>query len=302
MREIVVPAFVDTHVHLTLGGEPMENARRQWEAGIGLVRDAGDRDDILAGIDCAPLEVVRTGPAIFRPGAYGRFIGDNRDLPAVAKIAGGPWPFVKILLTGVVSFAEYGRIGPRQWDDDEFRALVAAARRAGRRVVVHANGDEACRLAATAGVDNIEHGYFISRETLAIMAERGVCWTPTITAMANQLADPDGRFSAAERAIIDRNYRRQVEMLAAAWELGTPLAPGTDSGSYNVPHGASFFAELGWYLEAGIPAAELLELTTTRGWERLGRPVSRRLRLDLDRFPASGCVRGDFSGDSAACT
>ena len=49
-------------------------------------------------------------------------------------------------------------------------------------VAAHAMVDEAMRRAASAGVDTIEHGYAGSRETFALIAERGIAWLPTLTA------------------------------------------------------------------------------------------------------------------------
>ncbi len=285
------PAFVDTHVHLSLAGEPRDNARRHYELGIGLVRDAGDRDGCLDGVDLAPLEVVRTGPALFKEGFYGRFIGDSRPLSLEEKIAAAPDGFVKVLLTGLVSFDEYGAVGPVQWSAGELAAIVKLAARYGKKVMVHVNSDAGCRLAVAAGAHSLEHGYFIAADTLKMMADRGIWWTPTVAAMANQLADPQGRFSRHQLQIIEKNYRRHLEMINYAFSVGTPLAVGTDSGSYNVPHGGAFFRELELFAAAGIAAADLLRLATDNGWRLLERPVSRWLEVDPERFPHPESVR-----------
>ncbi len=82
-----LPLPVDTHVHLSLGGEPRDNAALQLAAGVAAVRDAGDRDGCLDDVEWPPpLQVVRTGPALFKTGFYGSFLGDNRDLSLEQKI------------------------------------------------------------------------------------------------------------------------------------------------------------------------------------------------------------------------
>jgi len=267
-----------------------ENARRQYDAGIGLVRDAGDRDGCLEGLDFSPLQVVRTGPALFKPGYYGAFIGDRRQVDLEEKIVSTPAGFVKVLLTGLVSFDEYGVVGKTQWSADELEKIVVTARSHGKKVMVHVNSDAACRLAVEAGAHSLEHGYFIGRDTLKMMADRRIYWTPTVAAMANQLQDPDGRFSAVQLQIIEKNYRRQLEMINFAHEVGTPLTIGTDSGSYNVSHGRVFFQELELYRQAGIGREDLLNMATIAGWEMLEVPVDRWITVDLERFPASDCV------------
>ncbi len=284
------PAFVDTHVHLSLGGDPLENARRQYDAGISLVRDAGDRDGCLGGLDFSPLQVVCTGPALFKSGYYGAFIGDQRDLSLEEKISSSPSKFVKVLLTGLVSFDEYGVIGKTQWSAEELREIIKIASRWGKKVMVHVNSDVACRMAVEAGAHSLEHGYFISRDTLKMMADRQVYWTPTVAAMANQLQDPDGRFSPAQHQVIEKNYRRQLEMINFADEIGTPLTIGTDSGSYNVFHGEAFYQELELYRQAGISPEDLLTMAGAAGWDMLEVQVSRWIDIDFDRFPAADCV------------
>ncbi len=281
-RRIVLPLPVDTHVHLSLGGDPLENAKRHLAAGVAVVRDAGDRDGCLAGVEWpAPLKVVRTGPALFRKGLYGAFLGDNRELSLVEKIASAPEGFVKVLLTGLVSFDEYGKVGPRQWSSAELQEIVRLAAAAGKQVMVHVNSDAACRDAVQAGAASLEHGYFIGRETLLLMAEKGVCWTPTVAAMANQMDDPAGRFSSAQLEIIERNYKKHLEMIAFAWEIGVRLTIGTDSGSYNVPHGISYRRELELFAAAGIPVADLFEIAAVNGCRLLGLKTGAVLEFDV---------------------
>ena len=269
-----LPLPVDTHVHLSLGGSFAANAEAQFAAGVALLRDAGDRDGCLSGCRAEPgPEIIRSGPALFKKGAYGAFLGDNRELSLAAKIAAAPEGFVKLIITGLVSFDVYGEVGPRQWSREEIGEIVDLAAAAGKKVMAHVNSDAACRDAVAAGVDSLEHAYFIAPETLLQMVATGVSWAPTVAAMANQLADPAGRFSPGQLAVIERNYRRHLEMIHFAWENGVRLTIGTDSGSYNVPHGPSFLREMELFLEAGIPLPEVWRIATVNGRELLGRSL-----------------------------
>lgn len=275
------PLPVDTHLHLSLGGDPVANAKLQVESGIGVVRDAGDRDGLLDGLKFpSSLTVIRTGPAIFKKGYYGSFLGDNRDLSLVEKISRTPSSFVKVILTGLVSFDHYGEVGPQQWSLSELTEIVKLSAAVGKKVMVHVNSDKACREAVAAGVHSIEHGYFIGPETLRMMAAEGVYWSPTIAAMANQMLDPDKRFSATQLAVIERNSKRQLEMIQFAHEAGVKLTIGTDSGSYNVPHGCTFIREMELFVIAGIDKSEVWQIATCNGWDLLGLPS--RLSLSLD--------------------
>ncbi len=280
-QSLTFPLPVDTHVHLSLGGDPLDNARRQLAAGVAVVRDAGDRDASLDGVKMpSALTVIRTGPAIFKKGFYGSFLGDNRDFSLEEKIVRTPSSFVKVILTGLVSFDVYGEVGCQQWSFVELSEIVRMAAAVGKKVMVHVNSDKACREAVKAGVHSLEHGYFIAPETLKMMAEKGVYWAPTVAAMANQSRDPDNRFSAAQLAVIERNYKRHMEMIRFAHENGVKLTIGTDSGSYNVPHGSSFLREMEIFAEAGIPVTEVWRIATRNGWELLDLKGDSLLALD----------------------
>ncbi|MEA3348372.1 MAG: amidohydrolase family protein [Pseudomonadota bacterium] len=280
-QPLTFPLPVDTHVHLTLGGDPLDNARRQLAAGVAVVRDAGDRDASLDGVKLpSALTVIRTGPAIFKKGSYGSFLGDNRDFSLEEKIARTPSSFVKVILTGLVSFDVYGEVGRQQRSFTELSEIVRMAAAGGKKVMVHVNSDKACREAVKAGVHSLEHGYFIAPGTLEMMAEEGIYWAPTVAAMANQSRDPDNRFSAAQLAVIERNYKRHMEMIRFAHENGVKLTIGTDSGSYNVPHGSSFLREMEIFAEAGIPVTEVWRIATRNGWELLDLKGDSLLVLD----------------------
>lgn len=282
-KNIALPLPADTHVHLSLGGSWRDNAAAQLAAGVALVRDAGDKDGCLAGCDYPGLEIIRSGPAIFRAGFYGSFIGDNRNLGLGGKIAAAPGRFVKLTVTGMVSFDEYGRVGPQQWRRSEIAAIVRLAALYGKKVMAHVNSAAACQDVVAAGVDSLEHGYFITRETLLEMAAKGISWTPTVAAMANQEADPGGRFSPAQVEIIKRNYQRHLEMIAFAWEHGVNLTIGTDSGSYNVPHGPSFLKEMELFAAAGIPRPEVWKIATVNGRRLLEAELQPRIFLAPDQ-------------------
>ena len=60
-------------------------------------------------------------------------------------------------------------VGNSQMTLDELRAAVDEAHRADRRVAAHAHGNAGIRDAVTAGVDSIEHGSVLDRETVALM-------------------------------------------------------------------------------------------------------------------------------------
>src|SRR5206468_1290691 len=68
----------------------------------------------------------------------------------------------------------------RVYSDEELAAAVDEATKLGRPVAAHAHGDEGAAAAVRAGVRTIEHGTYLSDETLALMKERNTCFDPTI--------------------------------------------------------------------------------------------------------------------------
>ncbi len=67
-----------------------------------------------------------------------------------------------------------------QYSDDEIKAAVDEAERAGSYIAAHCHPTEAVRRAAAFGVRSIEHATLIDRETAEFVAERGSFAVPTM--------------------------------------------------------------------------------------------------------------------------
>ncbi|MEW5899810.1 MAG: amidohydrolase family protein [Bacillota bacterium] len=293
----VLPGLVDCHVHLALDGVDFQGARQQWDepaktreqvarrlaqtlaAGVLSVRDGGDR----AGVGLLAREMVKNGAlpgpvvaasgcALRKSGMYGSFLGPgvNGDLAgAFRRLAAAGVDQLKVLVSGIVSFREYGRVGPLQFSPDELNFVVVQAHQAGLKVMAHANSDAAVTIAVRAGVDSIEHGYLMSRTTLKMLAQQGVAWVPTIVPVAVQATRSD-LFSREQLTVIEKTYRQQLEAIAEAAELGVTLGVGTDAGSPGVPHGAGYLQELRLYRRAGLEPAAILAAATVAGAQIAG--------------------------------
>jgi imidazolonepropionase-like amidohydrolase len=281
--DYIFSPFVDTHVHLSLdsnsvcSGKDLEtifkhNLSALLDCGIGAVRDAGCKNDALSTLHISNLVpiIIRTGSALNKKGGYGSFISDSGEGDLSGRVSRCPGRFVKVLLSGVVSFDHFGVAGGPQFSPDELREIVEIATRAGKKVMCHANSDEICKIAVRCDVHSIEHGYFMERDTLKEMAEKGIYWTPTIAAVANQLNDPRGRFSKKQKEIIRMTYLRQAEMIGFADEIGVPLSIGTDSGAYGVPHGRGFFDETRLFAKSGIHPEKIFHYASAAGADMLG--------------------------------
>ena len=81
---------------------------------------------------------------------------------------------------GVLSLAD--EVDTPQLTLAEMTALCDEAHRLRKKVACHSHGDQAARDAVLAGVDSIEHGSFLSGDTLKLMKERGTYLIPTLMA------------------------------------------------------------------------------------------------------------------------
>ncbi len=75
---------------------------------------------------------------------------------------------IKVCASGGV-MSHTGPAGAQQYSDEELRAIVDEAHRAGLRVAAHAHGDDGIRAAIEAGIDCIEHGSLMTDETLDLL-------------------------------------------------------------------------------------------------------------------------------------
>ena len=64
----------------------------------------------------------------------------------------------------------------------EIAALCEMAHGEGFAVMAHVNGPDTVRAAVDAGIDSIEHGYFLDDACLRAMADAGAIWVPTAAA------------------------------------------------------------------------------------------------------------------------
>jgi imidazolonepropionase-like amidohydrolase len=129
----------------------------------------------------------------------------------------------------------------RVFTDDELAAAVDEARKAGVYVAGHAHGDEGAAAAVRAGVRSIEHGTYLSDQTLAMMKERGAYLVPTIATVMD-LIDPGGDYDNPVLSVRGRAMLPRIrETTAHAWKMGVKIVAGTDTGygpssSRRIPH------------------------------------------------------------------
>ena len=289
---ILMPGFIDTHVHLALDSVDFYQCLENWqdsalmeigikkalhrylECGVVAVRDGGDLPGFawsakqrVENREWIGPKVVSVREAVARQGMYGRFLG--RGFPKVEDWLEIKEVFfqegadqLKVIVTGLISFKDFGQVGAVQWNVEELRKLVEDAHQRQILVMAHASGEEGISRAIAAGVDSIEHGYYITSEHLKEMKARHIAWIPTVAPIGNLLKYPSGRYSTYEMNTLAQILKGHLNRIKEAFNLGVILGVGTDAGAYTVPHGDSFYDEINWLMEAGIPEHEVHRLAT----------------------------------------
>lgn len=263
--------LADCHIHMILDGvyyraaidhqkeRPDDALIRERLAeyaaqGVTWLRDGGDGWGV--GLRASQLAeeygiTYRTPVAnLCRMGHYGCFLGwgyeDFSQYRAlVDRVADMGAHFIKLMLSGIMDFSVFGGITDTPCSYELCRDLISYAHDRGFSVMAHANGSEAVSNALRAGVDSIEHGAYLSEETLCQLAESNAVWVPTIAPIANLRGL--GRFP--DEVLIPLTELHQQNIARAAG-LGAAIALGTDAGAYAVYHARSVREEYGLLREA----------------------------------------------------
>lgn len=297
----LLPGFFDCHVHLRSDGladpraqvlsdtdalcalRSARNARRTIEAGITTIRDCGStnfvdisvRKAVEQGLFPGP-RMVLSGKIICMTGGHGWNVGHQADGPdgvrkaAREQLRAGA-DNVKMIATGGI-LTPGTEIGSAQLTLDELRAGVEEAKKAGAISAAHAHGATGIKNAVRAGIDSIEHGYFLDEEGIELMLESGTYLVATSAAVRNVAARgvEDGLLPDVHRKACEA-VDMHVASFGKAFRAGVKLAMGTDSGVPFTRHGRNL-EELAHLVEMGLSPMEAIEVST------LGS--ARLLRLD----------------------
>ncbi|MES2126832.1 MAG: amidohydrolase family protein [Pseudomonadota bacterium] len=176
---------------------------------------------------------------------------------------------IKIATTGGVN-SIVGAGVKKQMFDDEARALVETAHLYGKKVAVHAHGDDGINLALAMGADSIEHGTMLDDAGVKLFLKSGAYYVPTLSTINGYLEriakDPDA-YSPAVRAKIDWRLGVTGKSLQLATKHGVKIAFGTDAGVSK--HGRNS-DEFELMVKFGMTPAEAIKAATVNAADLLG--------------------------------
>ncbi|MEJ8566159.1 amidohydrolase family protein [Elongatibacter sediminis] len=328
----LIPGLMNMHVHLglilpgkmatELAGETegeltlrmADNAIRTLEAGVTTIRLPGDtahgdlalKKAIARGIAHGPRifsggeAVVVTGGhgsesgVIFNDGPYELIKATRREISA-----GADW--VKIFISGGIA-TDGGDISQPLMMPEEIHAVVDAAHRFGARVAAHSGSPQATEVAVDAGVDSIEHGYFLDRKVLRKMARAGTWLVPTIV-VSQPATEPFFRELGSPQWYLDRRDsvgKDHWQALQTAIAEDVNIGLGTDQMAFEPNDGTSATVrEAQYYVEAGMTPLEALRSATTEPARMLGAEADLG-SLEEGKFADIVVVDGDPAEDISA--
>ena len=292
----LIPGLMNMHVHLglVLPGKMKAELQGESEAALALRMAANARESLQAGVTTirltgdrghADLDLMRAinkgqadGPRIFSAGEeLSITAGHGSKLPGKTNYdgpdelvkaartqisAGAKW--LKILISGGIA-TDGGGLAEALMTPEEIRAVIDAGHRFGVKVTAHSGSPAATQVAVDAGLDCVEHGYFLDRPTLKKMKEHGTWLVPTIVVTAPATQPFFERIGSPPWYLERRNsagkaHWRALEM---AIEEGVNIALGTDQMPAEPNDGTTATArEAQYYVEAGMTPLQALRSAT----------------------------------------
>ena len=276
----LMPGMFDVHTHI----DSIARARQAVESGVTTVRSSS----VSAFQDVALRELVKSGklvgPDFVAAGIYVTpQLGDTvlAD-PRLAVLADGVNTDEELRLlvninvdrgVDVIKTRGTQRAGlpdtdPRQqvYTERQLRVVVDEAGKHGLSVQVHAHGDEGARAAVLAGARSIEHGTYLSDETLQLMKERGTWFVPTYVTMD---AMNEEQYNYVLRLRGKHMVPQLERAIREAYRIGVKIATGADH-YYEENAINRISIEVERFVEFGMSNFDALQTATVNSAELLG--------------------------------
>ena len=172
---------------------------------------------------------------------------------------------IKVCATGgVFSFSQNAEVGAQQYALEELKVIVREAHKLGLKVAAHAHGTKGINAAIIAGVDSIEHGSMLTKESVKLMKEHGTFLVPQTYLNEFELPPETPAATVAKSEYLKPLVVRSLNL---AYKSGVKMAFGSDNGVF--PH-IDTSLEFESLLRNGISTADALRMATIFAAELLG--------------------------------
>jgi imidazolonepropionase-like amidohydrolase len=295
----ILPGLIDAHVHLCLDGSPdpiasitqdsipittlkaAHHAKLTLDGGVTTVRDMGGKDYIDIAIRDAIESKLIQGPRILCSGKlicmtgghgwqFGREAdGTDRVREAVREQLRAGVNLIKMIATGGI-MTKGVEPGSAQFTLEELIAGVEEARKAGRRTATHAQGTEGIKNSLWAGINSIEHGFFLDDEAIELMLEMNAYLVPTLSAPYQIIRG--GIRGGVPKYVVEKSksvMKSHFQSVRKAYKAKIPIAMGTDAGTPYNCHGNNL-REMELLVKAGFTSIDAIVATTKTASEVLG--------------------------------
>jgi imidazolonepropionase-like amidohydrolase len=291
--ETVMPGLVDGHSHLTLSGHlrnyvklqqqpdllmilrASKNMKLDLKSGVTTLRCMGEKGGIdfilkeaIEGGMCLGPRLLISGCGIrttFGHGVMGLpFDGPDQVRQAVRRNLHAGADQIKIFVNGSEGefrMFDFGSSIREETDPswclmskEEINAAVEEAHNVGKRVGAHCYGGGGLGYCLQCGVDNIEHGIYVSEKDLEFMKKAGTWLTLTF----NDFFNDERLFNRGTPELTERfkktrpTIRKSLEMAVAS---GVNYCLGTDGQHGSLWSEMAFLAQFGGNAMDAIIAA-----------------------------------------------
>ncbi|KIS03499.1 metal-dependent hydrolase family protein [Paucilactobacillus wasatchensis] len=260
-NQYVMPGLINAHTHITMnptrgdGGtganviettvRAVSNLHDLLKSGVTYIRECGSSFDIDITLNqLRENHQLDHVPNIMPSGRPFSMTGGHGDFPNFGHLVDSPDEMRKAVRQGlkkgsmaVKMMATGGVMTPGDFMDDpqltvaEMKVAVEETHHKGRIIAAHAEGNPGIMNAIVAGVDSIEHGFYVNEEEIKLMLEKGTYLTPTFVAdwaipeyAVGKL--PNWEIKKAADALDDL-YKNIMH----AWHEGVKITLGTDAGT-----------------------------------------------------------------------
>jgi imidazolonepropionase-like amidohydrolase len=279
----VLPGLIDAHVHIG----SLAQARKALFSGITTVRSMG----VAAYYDVGLRELKKRGaadvPEVLAAGYHVRprpsedFFLVEPSLGDLFTGVKGPESYRRVTAANLERGVDWIKItsteraglpdtDPRKqtMTREEIAAVVDEATKRGIPVASHAHGDEGGRAAVEAGVRSIEHGTYLSEETLRLMKEKGTFLAPTVAVVADLMA-PGGDYDDPILQVRGRHMMPRIkEVVETARRLGVKVVAATDTG-FGAESTLTLQHEIEMLTQCGLTPMEAIQAATSVAAELL---------------------------------